>query len=45
MAAADQVTEHARLKEYITTMPGQLDARVNEGGEPHCFHISSDILY
>jgi ABC-type multidrug transport system fused ATPase/permease subunit len=26
------VLEHARLKEHISSMPGKLDARVNEGG-------------
>ncbi|OCK85487.1 multidrug resistance-associated protein 1 [Lepidopterella palustris CBS 459.81] len=26
------VLEHARLKEYIATMPGKLEAQINEGG-------------
>ncbi|KAF2261083.1 multidrug resistance-associated protein 1 [Lojkania enalia] len=26
------VLEHARLRDHITTMPGQLDARIHEGG-------------
>ncbi|KAK5942089.1 ATP-binding cassette glutathione S-conjugate transporter ycf1 [Knufia obscura] len=26
------VLEHARLKEYVSSLPGQLDAAVNEGG-------------
>jgi ABC-type multidrug transport system fused ATPase/permease subunit len=27
------VLDHARLKEHVTSMPGKLDARVNEGGQ------------
>ena len=26
-------TDHARLKEHVTTMPGKLDAKVHEGGD------------
>ena len=28
------MTGHARLKEHVSEMPGQLDAAVHEGGEP-----------
>lgn len=27
------VLEHARLKEYVSGLPGQLEAAVNEGGK------------
>lgn len=29
---ANSVTEHARLKDHVSSMPGRLDARINEGG-------------
>jgi ATP-binding cassette subfamily C (CFTR/MRP) protein 1 len=32
MDAANLVTEHARLKEHVDSMPGKLDARIYEGG-------------
>lgn len=25
--------DHARLKDYVSQMPGQLEARIQEGGE------------
>ena len=27
------VLEHARLKEYVSTLPGGLDAKITEGGK------------
>jgi ATP-binding cassette subfamily C (CFTR/MRP) protein 1 len=32
MDTANVVTEHARLKEHVSSMPGRLDARIYEGG-------------
>lgn len=31
------VLDHARLKEYVSSLPGQLDAAVNEGGKYYAF--------
>jgi ATP-binding cassette subfamily C (CFTR/MRP) protein 1 len=31
--AADQVVDHARLKDYVASMTGQLDAQIQEGGK------------
>jgi ATP-binding cassette subfamily C (CFTR/MRP) protein 1 len=28
----DAITDHARLKDHIASMPGKLDAHINEGG-------------
>ena len=33
LRVTDEIIEHARLKEYVASMPGKLGARINEGGE------------
>lgn len=31
------LTEHARLKDHVSSMDGGLEAKINEGGKQHSF--------
>lgn len=34
VTTANQTTDHARLKDHVSGMPGKLDAQIHEGGKP-----------